>query len=149
MRKPFLLRSIRSRRTGPGPVSAFANILVLEDETAVRRVLAEALEREGYGVLCGGSLEEGMSILEAVGWRNIDVVLTDTHLSREVSIRNGQAFHAEWCSRHPVPPFIFMDGWSSTGMPTLPRDPSYQVYGLVKPFNLPVLLSLLSGILGR
>lgn len=149
MRKPFLLSSNRGRRSIPALAPRFANILVLEDESAVRDVLAEALGREGYGVLCGASLEEGLILLEVAGWRNIDVVITDTHLSRQASVRNGHAFHAEWCSRHPVPPFIFMDGWSPSGKPSIPQDPSCQIYGLAKPFGLPVLLALLSGILGR
>jgi DNA-binding NtrC family response regulator len=149
MRKPFLLQSIQGRLSGPVPASCIANILVLEDEYAVRGVLSEALGRASYGVICGGSLEEGMAILRAVGWQNIDVVITDTHLSREASIRNGHAFHAAWSERHPVPPFIFMDGWSSTGVPAVPKGQDCQIYGLAKPFGLPVLLSLLSGILGR
>lgn len=149
MRKPFPLNSNRGRRISPAPAPRFANILVLEDEPAVRDVLVESLGREGYGVLCGASLEEGLVLLEAAGWRNIDLVLTDTHLSRQSSVRNGHAFHAEWRSRHPVPPFIFMDGWTPSGKPAVPQDQSCQVYGLAKPFGLPVLLALLSGILGR
>jgi two-component system, NtrC family, nitrogen regulation response regulator GlnG len=148
MRKPLSLRSFRSHRAPyPAPTPRFANILVLEDEASVREVLAEALGRQGYGVLAGSSLEEGHAILGAVGWRNIDLVLTDTHLSRDAGIRDGHAFHAEWRLRHPVPPFIFMDGWSANRRPAVPRDESCQIYGLVKPFSFTVLLGLIQGIL--
>lgn len=128
----------------PGP--AIARILLLEDEEAVRSILAEALARHGYIVMAGGSLDDGLETLSKVGWERIDLVLTDTHLSREVEVKNGYAFHACWRSLYPVPPFIFMDGWGGS----LPAGhPSCQVYGLAKPFELAVLVALIRAILGR
>lgn len=128
------------------PRPAAARILVLEDEEAVRDILAQALARSGYAVMAGASLDEGLETLSRVGWEGIDLVLTDTHLGRKIEIRNGYAFHACWRSLYPVPPFIFMDGWGGD-LPT--RHPSCQVYGLVKPFDLALLVTLIRAILGR
>lgn len=128
--------------------AALFRILLLEDEPAVRDVLSESLARNGYAVLAGGSLEDGQEALDRLGWRRVDLVLTDTHLSRDAQVRNGFAFHAHWRARYPVPPFIFMDGWGGAAGLSLPPSDSCQVYALAKPFSVFVLLALMRAILG-
>jgi DNA-binding response OmpR family regulator len=132
-----------SRRAGP------FHILLLEDEPAVREVLAELLARTGFLVIQGGSLADGRAALENLGWNRIDLVLTDTHLSRDARVRNGFDFHAYWRARHPVPPFIFMDGWGGAATASLSASDSCQIYALAKPFSFPVLLALMHAILGH
>ncbi len=129
----------------PGPARP-ACILLLEDEPAVREVLSELLAYSGYIVIAGAGLADGLDALERLGWERLDLVLTDTHLSRDRNVRNGFDFHAHWRARHPVPPFIFMDGWGGAAA-SLPAYPSCQVYALSKPFAFPVLLSLIRSIL--
>lgn len=147
MRGRFPIRFSRGiPRPSPSLRQPIPCILLLEDEDSVRAVLAEALARGGYGVLAGSGLEDGKEALAKAGWKNIDLVVADTHLSREHGLRNGYAFQAWWKARHPIPPFIFMDGWGGTAPP---RDGSSQVYTLAKPFPLPVLLGLVRAILGR
>lgn len=129
------------RRAGP------RRILLLEDEPALREVLSELLALSGYAVIAGAGLADGLAALERLGWDRLDLVLTDTHLGRDRNVRNGFDFHARWRERHPVPPFIFMDGWGGAAA-SLPAYPSCQVYALAKPFPFPVLLSLIRAILG-
>lgn len=130
----------------PGMPDGIPRILLLEDEERVRLCLAEALALRGYAVICGASLEDGQAALDKVGWRQVDLVLLDTHLSRDPQVRNGFVFHASWRARYPVPPFIFMDGWGD-GKP--PKESSCQVYAVAKPFSFQLLLSLIHAVLGR
>lgn len=135
-------------RTGPPLGSHSGRILLLEDEPAVREVLGELLARSGFIVIAGGSLADGMAVLESLGWKRVDLVITDTHLGREGHVWNGVEFHARWRERHPVPPFIFLDGWGGAAKASLPSAESCQVHCLAKPFGYPALLGLIRAILG-
>lgn len=153
MRKLYPFRADRglSRRSPgfPGILDGhdrIPSILLLEDEERVRLCLGEALALRGYAVISGASLEDGQEALARVGWGQVDLVLLDTHLSRDPEVRNGFVFHASWRARYPVPPFIFMDGWGD-GKP--PRESSCQVYAVSKPFSFHLLLSLIHAVLGR
>lgn len=146
-RHPAAVRRGLPRLPGPARPLPF-RILLLEDEPAVRDILAEILADSGYTVIPGGSLADGRAVLDRLGWNRLDLVLTDTHLSRDVRIRNGLDFHALWRARHPVPPFIFMDGWGGAAAAAVSAGDSCQVYALVKPFAFPVLLNLIRAILG-
>jgi DNA-binding response OmpR family regulator len=128
---------------------AQARILVLEDENRVREVLAECLSRQGYQVLTGSSLGDALGFLGSLGWDQVDLVVTDTHLGRDPDIRDGQAFHDRWRALYPVPPFIFMDGWGRPLDQVHTSDRSCQVYLLAKPFPLSHLLGLIRAVLGR
>lgn len=126
-----------------------ARILLLEDEVAVRDALAEALARHGYQVLVGTGLEDGLRVLQGLGWSQLDLVLTDSHLSRDEDILNGHVFHLRWRALYPVPPFIFMNGWGDPLDRVSPLERSCQVYTLAKPFPFTVLLGLIRAVLGR
>jgi len=53
-------------------------ILVVEDEAAVRLMIAEALRAEGFGVVEAGSGDEALAVLES-GTR-VNLVFTDVHM---------------------------------------------------------------------
>jgi DNA-binding response OmpR family regulator len=127
------------------PSPKIPRILLLEDEPAVRHLLAESLARCGYAVLAGGSLEDGLSVLASPGRERIDLVVTDSHLGRDPAERNGHLLHARWRALHPVPPFIFLCGW---GEADPPPETCCQVYGLAKPFPFPALLTLVRAVVG-
>lgn len=127
------------------PSPKIPRILLLEDEPAVRQLLAESLARCGYAVLAGGSLDDGLSVLASPGRERIDLVVTDSHLGRDPTERKGHLLHAHWRARHSVPPFIFLCGW---GEANPPPETCCQVYGLAKPFSFPALLTLVRAVVG-
>lgn len=54
-----------------------AQVLVVDDETNLRRVLAAVLEREGYDVLVAGDGREALGILHT---HHVDLVVTDVRM---------------------------------------------------------------------
>ncbi len=49
-------------------------ILIVDDEPSIRELLTDALSREPYDVLCAGSAEEALGIIDK---KPVDVVLSD------------------------------------------------------------------------
>jgi len=56
------------------------DILLVDDEKPLLKILARTLERAGYAVVCAGSVEEALSHAAA---RSFDMVVTDLKLARE------------------------------------------------------------------
>jgi hypothetical protein len=79
----------------------------------------------------------------------VDLVLADTHLSRNADVHNGHAFLACWRALHPTPPFIFMDGWGNTPEQAPEPGRGGQVFTLAKPFSFTLLLGLIRAVLAR
>src|SRR6478672_586761 len=69
--------AVISRGTSPGTLSGQGNVLIIDDEAAIRESLQTLLELEGYGVGTAASGEEGIAKL---GDRPFDLVLLDLAL---------------------------------------------------------------------
>ncbi len=127
------------------------HILVLEDEPLLRGILALLLSTNGYQVLTAGSIEDGEIVVRAMGWKWVDLVLTDANLSRDPGVLDGYLFHARWRACYPVPPFVFMRGCPS-GFPPGPRvrlsgQDNCRVRHIPKPFRPDELLRLIRAVL--
>ena len=78
----------------PSPPSP-ATILIVEDETALRRVLERVLVREGYRVLAAASAETAYELLAS---EPADAVLLDVQLPT----MSGLALYLALIHRHPA-----------------------------------------------
>lgn len=99
-----------------GPISAAAGIsvLVVDDETAVRRFAARVLEREGYTVV---EARDGIEALELLTQsdRAVEVVVSDIVMPR----LNGVELMQTLATSHPDLPVILMSGYASGALAEL------------------------------
>lgn len=82
-----------------------ATILVVEDESGVRRLVAEVLSSEGYSVITVGS---GDQALQAVEERPVDLLICDVNLPK----LNGFAVAHQLESRYAGLKVLFISGHS-------------------------------------
>jgi two-component system, cell cycle sensor histidine kinase and response regulator CckA len=118
-------------------------ILLVDDETPVREVLARGLQEKGYRVLEAMDGAEGLKILGDSA-DEIDIVITDVAMPR---ISGIDLAHRALKLR-PFLPFIFVSGQPKEVLPewgSLEQD--YQL--LEKPFSLEMLASCVRARLDR
>lgn len=110
-----------------------ARILIVDDSTSLRLVLAEVLQEAGYEVeqAC-----DGVEALHDIATTAPDLVLSDIHMPR----LDGLALLAQAQDTDPTPQWILMSG-------TLRRPAQLPVPFLVKPFNIDDLLDLIARLL--
>ena len=82
-------------------------VLVVEDETSVRNLIASALKNDGYDLLLAGSAEEAMSIADTLD-APIDLLLTDAILPG----RSGVELVEELTKRRPGLRVLLMSGYT-------------------------------------
>ncbi|MGZ4844720.1 MAG: sigma-54-dependent transcriptional regulator [Candidatus Angelobacter sp.] len=83
-----------------------ANILIVEDEPRMRRLLEISLGEDGHSVYTAGDAESGLLHLRK---ESVDLVLTDLKLPG----MNGLEFLQEGKRLHPARPFIVMTAYGS------------------------------------
>jgi two-component system cell cycle sensor histidine kinase/response regulator CckA len=90
------------------------SILVVDDESAVRRFAARVLEREGYSVV---QASDGLEALELIkqGSTSVEVVVTDIVMPR---LNGVELMHALSVS-HPGLPVILMSGYAAEALAEL------------------------------
>jgi two-component system, cell cycle sensor histidine kinase and response regulator CckA len=93
---------------------AGTSVLVVDDETAVRRFAARVLEREGYGVV---EAKDGIDALELIkeGATSIEVVVSDIVMPR----LNGVELMQALATSHPDLPVILMSGYAMAALAEL------------------------------
>ncbi len=110
-----------------------ASVLVIDDEEALRSVLSEALELEGYEVQIAQDGEEGLRKLEQ---RSFDVVLLDLRMPRVQGLPVLETVQSEY----PSLPVIVISGLASDADFEKARDAG--AYACVKkPFDMNELLA--------
>jgi two-component system cell cycle sensor histidine kinase/response regulator CckA len=85
-----------------------ATILVVDDEIAVRKIVARSLERAGFLVIQAANGAEALQLIEVNGAPHL--VLTDVMMPGI----GGVALARELEHRHPGLPLLFMSGYSAT-----------------------------------
>jgi two-component system cell cycle sensor histidine kinase/response regulator CckA len=128
---PDAARGAHSPATRPAPRRA--NILVIEDDDAVRRFSVRSLERAGYDVLTAADGAEALRISDSHEGM-FDVVIVDVVLPRG----RGTDVVARLRARQPTAQVLFVSGYR-TEEESLPRGPKGRVYFLQKPFTGAVL----------
>ena len=91
----------------PLPGGAGETILLVEDEEAVRRMMAEGLQRDGYSVLAAGNAPEAISLLERHPGP-IGMLLTDLMLPG----MNGMELARRLMPSHPGMKVLFISGYT-------------------------------------
>jgi signal transduction histidine kinase/CheY-like chemotaxis protein len=94
-----------------GPLRGTETILLVEDETPVRFLARQALERQGYRVLEAASGEEACAI--ANDHDEIDILVTDVSMPG----MNGRQLASTLRARAPDLKIVFISGYSSTSVP--------------------------------
>ena len=84
-------------------------ILLVEDETALRRVIRKCLERHDYEVLEAASGNEGLALFEK-SCDDIDLLLTDLKMPDGL---DGHGLSRELRKTRPELPVIYISGYSS------------------------------------
>jgi two-component system cell cycle sensor histidine kinase/response regulator CckA len=97
-------------------------LLIAEDETAVRNLVASALRRDGYQVLLASSAEEALALADAHDGR-IDLLLTDAIMPGKSGLELANLMVA----RRPGLPVIVMSGYT---------EESLSIAGLTEPVSL-------------
>jgi DNA-binding NtrC family response regulator len=114
-------------------------ILIVDDEAAIRSLLATAFERAGYDVR---TAPDGPEAVELCTGESFDAVLSDVVMPR----MNGHDL-ARWIAeRHPRTRLVLMSGFD-LGCQQCPYAPRCQF--LPKPFRLREVLSVVGDALAQ
>lgn len=120
-----------------------ARILIIDDETALRDVLARLFEREGHEVSTAGDGVEGLQLWREQG---AAVVILDIHMPRSDGIETLVQLRA----LAPALPVIVISGGDQTRALGLLGDARLlgATRSLAKPFSLSELTAAVNGVLG-
>ena len=120
-----------------------ARILIIDDETALRDVLARLFEREGHEVSTAGDGVEGLQLWREQG---AAVVILDIHMPRSDGIETLVQLRA----LAPALPVIVISGGDQTRALGLLADARLlgATRTLPKPFSLSELTAAVNGVLG-
>jgi len=133
-------------RPAPGPPAATARggtVLLVEDESALRRAAQRILERHGFEVVTAEDGEEALKVF-AEHRDRIRLVLSDVVMPR----LGGPALHARLRAQGILTPFLFMSGYPARDMPDgvpLPQD----VPLIPKPWDPKELVAQVASIMAR
>ena len=118
----------------PMGAGAGLSVLVVDDETAVRRFAVRVLDRDGYDVL---EATDGAEALEVVQSQKapIDVVVSDIVMPRLNGVELMQALSLS----HPDLPVILMSGYATAALSELGIATPCSI--LTKPFPAERLLA--------
>jgi CheY-like chemotaxis protein len=117
-------------------------ILVVEDDTAVRSVVADILRRDGYHVLAVADPSEALQLARERE-QGIDLLVTDIIMPG----MNGRELRDELTRRRPALPALFVSGYSEdvvSEQGALDED----VALLHKPFSVDELRERVRAVLG-
>jgi two-component system cell cycle sensor histidine kinase/response regulator CckA len=112
----FLPRSSIGEEEGEADAARRVTVLVVEDEPAIRRLVARILGRRGYEVLAAPDGESGLRRFSER--EDIDLVLTDIVMPGLDGVGMAQELRA----RRPGLPVLFMSGYPGDNRPGLDED---------------------------
>jgi two-component system, cell cycle sensor histidine kinase and response regulator CckA len=114
--------------------SAGVSVLVVDDESAVRRFAARVLSRGGFQVVEASDGAEALELLKA-GATAVDVVVTDIVMPR----MNGVELMEALSVSHPGLPVILMSGYATSALSEMGIAAPCSI--LTKPFPAERLLA--------
>ena len=117
-----------------GRAGAGLSVLVVDDETAVRRFAARVLQREGFEVLEATDGAEALDLVKA-GKVTIDVIVSDIVMPR----LNGVELMQALSTVQPHLPVILMSGYATAALSELGIATPCGI--LMKPFSAERLLA--------
>jgi len=122
-----------SQDGGTGASSGTETVLVVEDDSVIRRLVARYLKSLGYQVLTAGNGDEAVHVAAAQGGP-IDLLLTDVVLP----LKGGVEVAAELKANMPGIKVVFMSGYTTSATGKM-ADCDSHCWFLPKPFRLPTL----------
>ncbi len=120
-------------------VVAEGTVLVVDDEEAVRVLVAETLQELGYAVLQAADGASGLDVLQSAG--RVDMLVTDVGLPG----LNGRQLADAARVLRPGLRVLFITGYAGCAVGHEALEPGMEI--LVKPFALHVLVAKLRGML--
>ena len=119
------------------------SLLVVDDEPALARALAKALQRRGYAVVTSHDGHDALRQLDA-GLVCPDLILSDVAMPN----MSGDRLAEELRVRYPAIPVILMTGFSRDVSPDGPRSANV-VDVLQKPMSVNAIIEVITRTLGR
>jgi signal transduction histidine kinase/CheY-like chemotaxis protein len=121
----------------PTPEAGGANprILVVDDELAIRSVIARFFSRIGYDMVEAADGASALAALETNDWR-IDLVITDVEMPRMSGLELARRIH----QRDPSLPILYMSGYVDGRTRSEDGDDAPSGDTLMKPFDFAVLV---------
>jgi two-component system cell cycle sensor histidine kinase/response regulator CckA len=101
-------------QSAPTRVGAGVSVLVVDDETAVRRFAVRVLQREGYDVLEAADGLEALEMLRA-GQVTVDLIVSDIVMPR----MNGVELMQAVTESDPQIPVVLMSGYATAALSEL------------------------------
>jgi two-component system, cell cycle sensor histidine kinase and response regulator CckA len=101
-------------RSSPTRAGAGVSVLVVDDETAVRRFAVRVLQREGYEVLEAADGLEALEMLRA-GKVTVDLIVSDIVMPR----MNGVELMQAVTESDPRIPVVLMSGYATAALSEL------------------------------
>ena len=132
-----------AQSTSPAPASDSVCVLLVDDDTAVRRALAAMLKRNGIQVREAASAAEVIE-LDQNGALACDVLLSDVRMPG----MDGVELALVMRSRQPQLPILLMSGFVEDAQ-QLARLEDTDIPLLAKPIRADALLSTINGLLQR
>ena len=111
----------------PAPVAATTSVLVVDDESAVRRFAVRVLEREGYIVAEARDGAEALEMIKSQG-ASFAVVVSDIVMPKLNGVELVQALSV----LYPDLPVVLMSGYAAAALAELGIAPPCSI--LPKPF---------------
>src|SRR6476469_3805477 len=96
--------------TGRAP--AVLSVLVVDDETAVRRFACRVLERAGFGIFEAADGVEALDLIQQRGLPNLEAVVSDIVMPR----MNGVELMKALSETEPELPVILMSGYATEAL---------------------------------
>lgn len=120
-------------------------VLIIDDETALRDILHEALDTYGYAAITAATVQEAEEIRQRLTPEVIGLVLADINLSHTPHGQEGYDLCRRWTEAQPALPFVLMSGAARSL--ALPVTRTSSVRFLAKPFDLDELLAIVQALL--
>ena len=118
-------------------------VLIVDDETAIRRFLRTALDAHGYEVHEAGTGVEALEVLQELEGK-VDIVVSDVVMPE----MDGPTLLGELRKRQPDIKFVFVSGYAEDAFAkNLPADAQFGF--LPKPFSLKQLATVVKDMLAR
>lgn len=121
--------------------SELATVLVVDNDAALRSLVAEVLDHEGYRVLEAGN---GVRTIRLLAQEQVDVLLLDVRLDLEDGVALGRELRLDW----PDIPIALMSG-DSSAVEAMGRAVGLTDLFLSKPFTPENLTATVEELLAR
>ena len=120
-------------------------ILVVDDDEAVRELVENALQLQGYTIVTAATIQAAEEAKQRLDGTHLGLVICDIHLTAKPQEHEGYALYQRWATSDPNLPFLLMSG--DRQAQNLPAIQSGVVRFLPKPFLIEDLLATVQALI--